>query len=418
MAPLLGGCGVDEDQFTIDVCSKGLDMLSSVELADAVDYVELREVADLGELAITVVDAVGTLCGGAADPEACALAMMSLPTDSTLARGGGFEVSTAQSLAYTRGDEVGSINDMPALKTFLGDIDAPGDAALLGRLSGYDLRCDEPRQVGEHPEGYVLYTSTGSGCGVGDDVRHQVVLVRTDGSFQVLQNKLIDRGDPGCAIGRLPPGLCSRGRADAADPVGRFFAEVAHLEAASAPAFEQLARELVVHGAPGPLVRAALRAREDERRHARVTARLARRHGGRPTPPRVRPTPLRSLIEVLADNAAEGCVREAFGARVAAVQARRAGDPVVRRALAGIAVDEARHARLSRALDRWARARMSVAERRRVARAAAEAVERLEVELVQPLDPRVHALAGMPGPVEACAMYGRLRAELRADGVV
>lgn len=416
-APLLvGACNrIDASQFTVDVCSNGLDILATVEPADPVDYLELRAVPDPGTFEdIDTLDAVGTACAGASDRPACLDALATVPNDSSLSPAGSFDAPESQSLAWTRGDDVGAVLDEAALRDFLGAIDTPGDAALYGRLLGHDLRCGEPAQVGEHAEGWVLYTSTGTGCGKDDDVRHHVVLVRTDATIQVLRSRLIERGDPGCAIGRLPPGLCRARPRPAAGPVGAFFADVARLEAASVPAFAQLARELAVHRAPAPLVRAALRARDDERRHARVTARLARRHGGAPTPPRVRKTPPRPLVDVLADNAAEGCVRETFGAMVARVQARRAADPEVRRALAGIAADEARHAALSWSLAGWARARLRPAERRRVDRAAADAVDRLAADLVRPHHPQVHALAGLPAPAEAAALYARLHGLLRA----
>lgn len=408
------GCGIDESQFTLDVCSgEKLDMLASVEPEIPVDFLELRT----GEYeGYEVLDAAGEACGGADEPMACVEALAALPTDSEL-RGGDGYYSRPELLAYTRGDEVGAITDLGGLKLFLGAIDAAGDAAMLARMSGHDILCRDGNEVGEHSEGFVVFTTSGSGCGRGDDVEHHVVLVRADGSISVIDSERIKRGDPGCAIGRLPPGLCRTIAPAATGPVGAFFAEVAHLEAASVPAFSRLAAELALHGAPTALVRASLRARDDERRHARATARLARRFGGRPVAPRLRPTPARPLIEVLADNAAEGCVRETFGALVAHLQARRARDPQVRRVLARIAVDETRHAALSWSLAGWARARLGVVERRRTARALTDAAERLASEVVQPRDATVHALTGLPEPAEAQALFARLHAALRAEAV-
>ncbi|MFP2923978.1 hypothetical protein ACLESO_01930, partial [Pyxidicoccus sp. 3LG] len=56
--------------------------------------------------------------------------------------------------------------------------------------------------------------------------------------------------------GRRPEGLCSDGAVAGRVPtLGALFAKMAHLEAASVPAFERLADELAAHGAPARLVR-------------------------------------------------------------------------------------------------------------------------------------------------------------------
>jgi hypothetical protein len=76
----------------------------------------------------------------------------------------------------------------------------------------------------------------------------------------------------------------------AIEPVGLAFERDAALEAASVPAFLQLASELAAARAPASLVRRALRAAADERLHTALTARLAERHLGRPVvvrPPEV-----------------------------------------------------------------------------------------------------------------------------------
>ena len=58
-----------------------------------------------------------------------------------------------------------------------------------------------------------------------------------------------------------------------------FFARSAWLEAASVGAFRRLARELRAHGAPDELIAAAKACALDEIRHARLMARLAKKHG-------------------------------------------------------------------------------------------------------------------------------------------
>src|SRR5262249_52115440 len=78
-----------------------------------------------------------------------------------------------------------------------------------------------------------------------------------------------------CAVGggRRPLGLRAA-RTPRSNPVGDYFASMAHLESASVRAFRDLERWLVALGAPPSLSRAARRAQHDERRHARAAARI------------------------------------------------------------------------------------------------------------------------------------------------
>ncbi len=422
LVPACGDKPIDEDQFSDDLCDEaGFHILQAIEPASAIDAVSLREVdvegydgmqEQLGEP--RMLDADGQLCSGASDAAACAAAVAALPYASSIGGPSG-EFDTDSSLAYTRGDEVGGVTTLDGLLAFLGPIDAPGDAALLTVLTEHQLVCDDGNEVGARGEDWVVFTRSGGGCGEGDDVEHHVLLVRADGSTKIIQTELIERGDPGCAVGRLPAGLCrARIAARARSPVGAFLAEVAELEAASITAFEQLARELVLHGAPRPLVAAALAARQDEIRHARVTARHARRWGGRPRVPKVAAQAPRSLVDVAVDNAIEGCIRETFGAASAHLCARQAGDPALRRSFAAIAIDETRHAALSWSLAQWLDTRLGAAGRRQVARRRADALLRLEPELTASREPEVHAMTGLPNTRQARALYRRLGATLAA----
>jgi hypothetical protein len=176
---------------------------------------------------------------------------------------------------------------------------------------------------------------------------------------------------------------------------------MAQMEAASVLAFARLRRELAAHGAPTPLQAAARRAIDEERRHARVVARLARRFGARPGTPAPAELGVRDLEAIAVENAAEGCAREVYGALVATHQAACAADAVVRRAMAGIAVDETRHAALSFALDRWAASRLPAPARLRVRDARRTAA----ASLLREAEPAVPApalrLAGLPEPAAA-----------------
>lgn len=211
---------------------------------------------------------------------------------------------------------------------------------------------------------------------------------------------------PECVGGRRPAGLAAR-RAEAPNPVGAWLADLARLEAASVPAFVQLVRELRAHGAPAGLWREARRAAADEVRHARLVGALARRYGAQPTRPEVaRPAP-RALEVVAEENAAEGCVRETYGALVALWQARTAVDPAVRAAMATIAEDETRHASLAWRVDRWSSRRLGAAARRRVHEARRAAAAELLAAAAAPVPPELRRLAGVPDASDATVLARR-----------
>jgi hypothetical protein len=119
-------------------------------------------------------------------------------------------------------------------------------------------------------------------------------------------------------------------------------------------------------------------------------------------------TPARSLLEVARENAAEGCVRETFGALVATWQARTAADPLVRATMAGIAVDESRHAALSWAIDGWARSRLGAAGGRELDEARAEARMELRATAGAPVDPALVREAGLPSAVMLPTLMAKL----------
>jgi hypothetical protein len=204
--------------------------------------------------------------------------------------------------------------------------------------------------------------------------------------------------------GRRPPGLIEDGPAPGAEP-GALFARAAALEAASVPAFQQLAAELALHGAPPAFVGSARRAVGEEARHFLVTSRLAARHGARARAPRVRPTPLRSLEQMALDNAVEGCVNETHAALIALHQADAAGDRIVRAAMRTIATEEVRHARLSWAIDGWCQTRLSPTARRRLDQARAEAHHRLlAAAATSTSGPALRRSLGLPDTERGLAM--------------
>jgi hypothetical protein len=177
-----------------------------------------------------------------------------------------------------------------------------------------------------------------------------------------------------CVGGRAAPGMAPLSGVDAT--AGSWVARMAELEGAAVHAFAHLADELHAHGLKAH-ARYALKAASQEVRHAQAVTRLALGMGHCPAPVRVSATPLRSLEEVAIDNAGEGCARELFGTLINEHQARAADNADVRRTMAAIALDEARHARFSFALARAVMPRLSIAQRKR----AREAQERTLTQL-------------------------------------
>lgn len=220
---------------------------------------------------------------------------------------------------------------------------------------------------------------------------------------------------PICVGGRRPAGLASSGAAEGADPVGRWLAETAHLEAASVPAFERLAERLHALGAPASLVAAAREAARDEVEHARVMTAQARAHGAEPAEVRLQPVVAPDAEALALDNAVEGCVRETWGALLAWYQAKHAEDPGLRQAFAGIARDETRHAELARSVGEWLEPQLSLEARARVRAARDQAVAELRrsvtgVELPEGARERL----GLPPRALATMMLDRLQPRLWA----
>jgi hypothetical protein len=214
-------------------------------------------------------------------------------------------------------------------------------------------------------------------------------------------------------IGRRPSGLVAPGRDDTASSLGEYFARAAHLEAASVGAFRKLRKALLAHAAPLELLDSASDAARDEIRHARAMARLAKRFGSKRLSVRVVPrSAVPSLEELAVENAAEGCVRETYGALLASFQAARASDPEVATTMDVIATDETRHAALSWAIMNWSLALLSEAGKRRVGCALADAMSALLGE-VGAADPTLMHVAGVPSVGDQRRLLSGLAEALR-----
>lgn len=252
----------------------------------------------------------------------------------------------------------------------------------------------------------------GFACGPGTALTRFYLNVSADGEVTEKRSEVIEVGQSNCAIGRRPPGLSTSGAVGCDEAVGKFFAEAAHLEAASVPAFERLFAELCALGAPAELSEGALRSALEEIDHTRQTADLARRFGATPTVPEVQPQPLRSRFALALDNAVEGCVRESFGALVAQFQAEHATDDEVRRAMVRIADDETRHAELSLALHAWLWSGLDETERAVVREAQLAAAARLRHELEAPVAAELTTVAGIPTTQTSLSLFDAVASQL------
>jgi len=198
------------------------------------------------------------------------------------------------------------------------------------------------------------------------------------------------------SCGRVPAGLRQSAPADQPSVVAAYLADGARLEGAAVLAFQALERELIAHGAPAHLVARARSAQRDEVRHHAAMSNLAARFGAQVPAVEVEALEVRTLIEFAVDNAVEGCVRETFGAAVAAYQGEWAGNRAVLRAMRSIAVDEAEHASLGWDIDAWVRTRLRSGELARLGNARQEALERLVARTLEPIALELRAVLGLP----------------------
>jgi hypothetical protein len=225
---------------------------------------------------------------------------------------------------------------------------------------------------------------------------------------------IVDCSLPCPGGGRRPSGLAPAPTRVACN-VGAYFATMAHLEAASVASFRRLGRELRAQGAPARLVEDARRAAGDEVRHARIMRSFAAQHGCKPAPVRVRRLAARSVEAIARENAAEGCVRETFGALVASWQARTAGDRAFASAMSRIAADETRHAELSWAVDGFLRSKLSPPANRRVRRARQAVVQLLASELEQAPPEELVQLVGLPDRSRVRTLFDAANRALWSD---
>jgi hypothetical protein len=403
------GCGDRVDapfnraSFDQNVCVDGAyRWVHGLAPAEPVDYAALRSITDWGTGALEepiLMHPTGAPCTEAGDLDACLEDLAALPTGEGFSSGGvGFEPPTRLQVAYTRGDEVDAVTNLDDLRAFLGEVDTAEEAALVSVLEhGFRVDCgsDNARFL---PEGIHVILRSGMTCGEG--VKEHLVFVRPDGTTEILETRVIERGDPSCVIGRLTSGVRPRD-AGAAHTLAQHLARMASLEASAVFAFRRIAGEMRALGAPHALIVRALAAADDEIRHAAMVGAEARRRGEAPLPVEAGPMPRRPVLEIALENVREGMVRETYGALAATYQARAARDPRLARMLAVIAEDETRHAALSIDFGAFLDGLLDDAEREKVARAREEAARRLPDDVAVSLAPEVHEALGWPAPAVA-----------------
>lgn len=217
------------------------------------------------------------------------------------------------------------------------------------------------------------------------------------------------------AGGRRPRGLAPC-RTSARNSLGDHFSAVAHLEAASVPAFQRLATELTALDAPARLLALVARAVRDEERHTRMMRNLAAQFGSDVPRVLVRPFRTRGVEAVARENAVEGCVRELYGALVATWQAEHAVEPTIRATMRRIAVDETNHAYLSLEVARFLERHLDSAARARVRRAQQRAIRQLSREAARTPSAELVVQAGLPSPTEAQRLLRGLAARVWSRG--
>ncbi len=401
----LSGCtsvhGVDPTGFDGPVCVEGVhQVVNGLMTPSEWDYVGAFQPIEFrgGDVDGSIVHARGELCGAAVEREAC----------ETEANRGGF---SERLIVVTRGDTVERFQTHAEVMEFLGEVDTAQEALLVAWHSGYNMGCGDVARGGvrEVEGGYeVIATRLTNDCPF--ELTQYLLSISSTGSVDILAAEIIDSSSA-CA-GRRPDAWVKQGAIGHSSPVANYLASMAHLEAGAVLAFENLVRELVVHGAPEELIRDAERAVQDEIAHAEVMGDLAAAYGATPPAADVTMVRVRSLYEMALDNATEGCVRETYGALMGTYQAGAAQDRDVALAMRTIAEDETRHASLSWRIGDWLMRQLSEEERSRVLTAQREAVITLRAAVSIEPSPELHDAVGLPPAQVALAMVDQLAADI------
>ncbi|MFO0673525.1 MAG: hypothetical protein U0235_28565 [Polyangiaceae bacterium] len=173
--------------FTPVDCTKGSG-LGALTAAPAFDYVELRqENGTPSSTTETVLDKVGTLCAKATDVPACKTKFAAIQHPYPIMCSVPY-CSSPRYLAYTRGDEVASIEEGKSLAGLVAPIDSAAEALfVLGWTSPYGCAGSAYRASGDGFDVSYSYETECPNPGAG--TRHDVVVhVGRDGTVTVLED--------------------------------------------------------------------------------------------------------------------------------------------------------------------------------------------------------------------------------------
>ena len=379
--------------------------LAEVKDAVGADYIELRQVSRFRNKNASSsgrpLHRAGMRCAGAAANSKCEQDFAALTFSKGFNHGCG-QIACTHHVIYTKGEELKVLSSLDEVKQFLGPIDSPGDAILWAFANGYNTAscatlAEKP--VVETKAGYQFeVTKLISDC---PWTTHKWDLaVATDATIS-FANDLGEKKTSMCA-GRLPPGLHATQHCDETQSAAAsHLTEMAHMEAASVLAFEQLVRELTAHGAPTPLIDAAASAADDERRHAASVGAFAVQLGATIPDVVVDEVPVRSLLAIALDNATEGCVRETYGALFGHHQAQHSNWPAFAAAMRTIAEDETAHAAFSWNLSDWLDTQLTEDERQQVLAARKRSAATMADGAATPQQHELNVLLGRPTPAQA-----------------
>jgi len=356
----------------------------------------------------------GLSCAQTGDPAGCqtqidsALAAFVLPAEANCFNPG---CSAGETFILARGSKgIFIMKTQQELATFLSPIENVAEANAVAQFFDRSvLQCNDKR-AGVSCAGdsfsVVAYQDI---CGN----ENKWLKVKIPHSGAAPTTEVIERVPANCAIGRVPDGCETQSRgskqwASLAD----FWSDCAGLEAASVPAFYLLAEDLRALGAPAALIDEALKSAEDEMRHATEVFRLAVQAGGQSQDVIVPARAPKSLFEMAHENAVEGCVRETFGAFVAAYQARTATNPEARLTLVRIAEDELKHAALSHEIAAWAEPQLTDQQRFQIKCDRRQLVAQLRNGVSANHAAEIYADAGYPGAEAATRMLDVLEGSL------
>jgi hypothetical protein len=393
----------------------GANRYSALTLAPGVEGIAFANRGSIGSpAAVMRLPALGAPCAGASDRDACArridelLADPSSPgwTVSESTCGGCARIQRYDLGVITSGSDV-RIATLDDVVRATAPVSSRDEAAAILQLKGYSLDCDM-NNVRPEADGWTFKRTTSSCSGEAWETFYKVV--SASGQIVETGRHQLSEADNNCIEGRRPANLASTG-VSWLSSLAACFGEIAHMEAAAVLAFDELQHRLRALGAPPEILARAARARQDEVAHAAITARLAHRFGGTPSTPRIdtiAPQPEPSMLQLARENAVEGCVREAYGALVAAFQAANASDAEVRASFRRIALDEAEHAELSFAIDAWLTPLLTADERRCVEEAKAQAWLDLAASCNVEPAAEVVSVAGIPTSAQARALLASL----------